>query len=428
MKVQRFEELYGHKLTVRELVENYYENTKTGEVRAFNGKLNVRPPYQREFVYADERRNAVIDTVYRGFPLSIMYWCKLEDGSYELLDGQQRTISICKYVSGGFHIIIDHAGTKASKYFSGLTETEKAKILDYELEIYVCEGKSEEKMDWFRVINKAGLTLTEQELENAIHNGPWVTDAKRYFSAEDCNGYYSEGHVSNNHTYADYLNVKPSGESENSLERQKLMEIAISWAVNKYNLEHESKITLDDYMAMHERDDNALGLWRYYEDVMEWVKAKFVKYREYMKGVEWGKLYNRYHTLELDPEELETKITAVENKDITSSCLRNIFEYVITEDKTLINPRAFSDSDKRRKYNEQNGDCAYCHKHFDNYKDMQADHIVPWSKGGETTYDNLQLLCPKCNGAKSDHDEGYYPWDDRAYDAFEMEEEIPEGE
>ena len=162
-----------HKITVRELTDGFEDNNENG-VRAYGGKLDVRPPFQREFVYKEKQRDAVIDTLTQGFPLNVMYWATREDGTFEIIDGQQRTISICQYVNGDFAFNF--------RYFHNLQPDEQAQILDYELQVYICSGTDSEKLKWFKTINIAGEELTDQELRNAVYAGSWVSDAKRYFS------------------------------------------------------------------------------------------------------------------------------------------------------------------------------------------------------------------------------------------------------
>ena len=93
----------------------------------YGGTLNSRPKYQREFVYKDKQRDSVLETVQKNFPLNVMYWVKNEDGTYEVLDGQQRTISICEYVAGSFSL--------NSLYMHNLTNVEQDQILDYKFKI-----------------------------------------------------------------------------------------------------------------------------------------------------------------------------------------------------------------------------------------------------------------------------------------------------
>ena len=169
-----------HEISIREITENYIDNAENG-VTGYNGKLNIRPKYQREFVYKDKQRNAVIETIVKGFPLNVMYWVKNSDDAFEVLDGQQRTISFCQYVNGDFSI--------NSRAFQNLTITEQQQILDYKVMVYFCEGNDKEKLDWFKIINIAGEKLTDQELRNAVYTGAWLSDAKLKFSKSNCAAY-----------------------------------------------------------------------------------------------------------------------------------------------------------------------------------------------------------------------------------------------
>lgn len=169
-----------HEIKIRDIVYGYEDSRENGVV-GYGGKLNIRPAFQREFVYKEKQRDAVIETVIKGFPLNVMYWVEDENGNYELLDGQQRTISLCQYVNGDFSL--------NSRAFHNLTETEKNQILEYPLMIYICKGNDKEKLDWFKIINIAGIQLKEQELRNAVYAGEWLSDAKRYFSKNGCVAY-----------------------------------------------------------------------------------------------------------------------------------------------------------------------------------------------------------------------------------------------
>ena len=236
MLVKTYEEIFGRKLTVRDIVDGWDEDTKTGKVVAFGGKLNVRPPYQREFVYEMDKQKAVIDTIMKGYPLNVMYWAKNGD-RYELMDGQQRTISFCKYHEGAFSVDVEFGGKKSPKTFDGLIGSDKTKFLDYPVTVYICDGDDKEKLEWFKIINIAGIKLTDQEMRNAIYSSPWTVDAKKYFSRVDGLGYFSDGLTSNGHKYGDYLNVEggTKSEKESAVVRQKLLEIVLNWAVDEYN-------------------------------------------------------------------------------------------------------------------------------------------------------------------------------------------------
>lgn len=423
MLVKTYEEMFGTPLTIRDLVNGFTEDTKTGKVTGFGGKLDIRPPYQREFVYEMDKQKAVIKTVLAGYPLNVMYWAKKPDDTFELMDGQQRTISICKYYMDQYSVDIDVAGNKMIKTFSNLGDRQK-QFLDYPLTVYICEGSEDNKLAWFRIINISGIKLTDQEMRNAIYNGTWVTDAKRYFSREDGEGFRSEGHSSTGHPYGDYVNVVggKKSEKENAVVRQKLLEIVLKWAVDKYNREHKlpssDKMTIENYMDSHRSNPNARELWRYYEDVIEWVKSTFPDYKDFMKSVDWGILYNQYHnTTPVDAKDRVSKI--MQSADEISN-IKNVYLAVLADDLKYLNARSFDKKDMKRKYSEQSGKCAYCHNDFAE-SEMHGDHIRPWSKGGKTEYENLQMLCTSCNIKKSAYDVAYKPWDTSIYEDFDLE-------
>lgn len=419
MQVKTYEEIFGKKLTIKDIVEGFSEDTKSGKVIAFGGLLNVRPPYQREFVYEMAKQKAVIDTILKGYPLNVMYWAKNGDG-FELMDGQQRTISIAKFYQDQYSVDVEIAGKKSPRTFSGLIGSDKQDFLDYPLSVYICDGNEKDKLAWFQTINIAGVKLTTQEMRNAIYNGPWVTDAKRYFSRIDGEGYASEGHISNGHKYGDYIAVEggAKSEKETAVVRQKLLEIVLSWAADKYSRENGKKINVDDYMILHHGDVDARELWRYYEDVMEWVKETFPTYRSEMKGVNWGVLYNKYHhESQKNADTMANDIFKTASDEISNK--RGVYEAVLAKDIKFIHARSFDKKDTKWAYNKQNGICPYCHKRFAE-SDMQGDHIKPWSKGGVTERNNLQMLCVDCNGKKSGYDTQFNPWDEKDYVPFDL--------
>lgn len=288
-------------ITIEELVKDYKNHAEEGVI-GYGGRLDIRPPFQREFVYNDNQRKAVIDTVTKGFPLNVMYWSVREDGNYEIIDGQQRTISICQYVDGEFSLV--------DMYFHNLEENEKREILNYKLTVYVCSGTDSEKLDWFKTINIAGEELTEQELRNAVYHGSWVTEAKRHFSKTGCPAYQIGGK---------YLN--------GTAIRQDYLEIVIKWI-------NDNKI--NEYMAKNQHKPNANELWLYFQKVISWIEANFPKYRKEMKGLPWGDLYNNYKESELDPTKLELKVSRLmEDVDVTSK--RGIYQYILSgEERYLI--------------------------------------------------------------------------------------------
>lgn len=354
-----------HEITVREVAENYVDNAEEGVV-GYGGKLNIRPKYQREFVYDEKKRNAVIDTIRKDFPLNVMYWVKNGDGTFEVLDGQQRTISFCQYVKSDFSI--------DNRAFHNLTDTEKQQILDYKLMVYFCAGNDKEKLDWFKIINIAGEKLTDQELRNAVYTGTWLSDAKLKFSKSNCAAYLLS---------KDYVNGSPI--------RQEILETAIKWISNG---------EIEKYMSLHQHDPNANELWTYFRNVIEWVQLTFTTYRKEMKGIDWGGLYDRFKGEMFDAAKLEKEIQALMmDDDVTNK--KGIYPYVLTRNEKYLNIRAFTESQKRAAYERQNGICLKCGKHFE-LNGMEADHITPWSKGGKTSSENCQMLCQECNRRKSD--------------------------
>jgi hypothetical protein len=353
-----------HELTIRAVTENYVDNAEEG-VLGYNGRLNIRPKYQREFVYDDKKRNAVIDSIRKSLPLNVMYWAVNEDGSFEVLDGQQRTVSFCQYVNNDFSI--------DNRFFHNLTEPEKQNILNYKLMIYFCEGDDKEKLDWFRIVNIAGEKLFDQELRNAVYTGPWLSDAKLKFSKTNCAAYLLA---------KDYVNGSPI--------RQELLEIALKWI---------SKGEIEAYMAAHQHDPNANELWMYFRSIIEWVKLTFPNYRREMKGVDWGSLYDQFKNDVFDTDALENQVAdLMMDDDVTRK--RGIYPYVLTHDQRHLNIRAFSDNQKREAYERQKGVCVRCGKPFE-ISQMEADHITPWHLGGKTRADNCQMLCKQCNREKS---------------------------
>ncbi|MEI0747099.1 HNH endonuclease family protein [Brachyspira pulli] len=353
-----------NEILVKDIVKNYKNDIENGVI-GYNGRLNIRPAYQREFVYKDQQRDAVIDTVRKDFPLNVMYWVINERGNYEMLDGQQRTISICDYVDGKFSINY--------QYFHNLEKDEQEQILNYKLMIYICEGSNKEKLDWFKIINIAGEKLFDQELRNAIYTGEWLSDAKRYFSKNNCPAY----ELANN-----YMKGTPI--------RQDYLETAIKWISNN---------EIEKYMSENQHNTNANELWLYFQSVINWVNVIFPKYRKEMKGIDWGFLYNKFKNKKLDADKLERKITELmQDEDVTKKS--GIYEYLLDGNEKHLNIRTFSDNMKRETYERQNGICLKCKNHFE-ISEMEADHIKPWHEGGKTISENCQMLCRNCNRIKS---------------------------
>jgi len=351
-------------ITVRELT-NGYKNNEEGGVIGYGGKLDIRPPYQREFIYKDKQRDAVIDTITKSFRLNVMYWAVREDDNFEVIDGQQRTISISQFIEGDFAF--------NNRYFHNLQKDEQEQILNYKLMVYLCSGTDSEKLEWFKTINIAGEKLTDQELRNAVYSGSWVSDAKRYFSKNQCAAYGIGG---------DYLN--------GSAIRQDYLETTIKWI---------SSDEIESYMAKNQHEPNANDLWLYFQSVINWVNAVFSKYRKEMKGVDWGFLYNEFKDQKFDSKKLEQEISRLmEDEDVTNK--KGIYTYVLTKKEKHLNIRAFSQKQKREAYERQKGICAEFKEYFE-FEEMEADHITPWHEGGKTSAENCQMLCKEANRRKS---------------------------
>ena len=373
-------EIKLHEIKIRDIVDGYVDSQEDGVV-AYGGKLDIRPPYQREFIYNDKERNAVIDTINKNFPLNVMYWVKNGD-TYELLDGQQRTLSFCQYVNGDFSVNF--------RGFNNLTQTEKDSILDYKLMIYICDGTDREKLDWFKIINIAGEKLTDQEMRNAMYTGPWLYDAKRHFSKSNCVAY----NIASKYMNGDTL-------------RQAYLETALKWIAD------EQKIEIEDYMANHQNDSDADELWQYFVNVINWVEQLFLDtnknalYKNKMDYIQWGILYNKYHNNKYNSNIVREEAERLFSDPYVSD-KKGIFEYVLSEHKKedlrLLNIRVFDEKIKQTVYNKQNGICPDCKsqgidKHYE-INEMEADHVSAWSNGGSTDEKNCQMLCIHHNRLK----------------------------
>lgn len=358
-------------IPIRDLIAGYSNDPEIG-VRGYNGKLDIRPPYQREFRYDEAQKRAVINTIMKGFPLNIMYWSVVNDNEYEMIDGQQRTLSICEFYTHDFNIVDNDRGVL---FFNTLTDEEKEQFLNYKLTVYFCSGTDKEKLDWFRVINIAGEKLLDQELRNAVYVGPFVTDARRHFSKNGCPAYKAGG---------DYMTGK--------LEEQAYLETILKWAARKDNM------TIDKYMAVHQFEPNANKLWSYYMQIITWVRSTFIKYRKEMKGLDWGALYDEFGDGIYDTAALENQIhDLMEDDEIMKKS--GIYRYVLSEDLRDLSFRTFDKKQKREAYERQQGICVHCGKHFE-LEEMEADHITPWKEGGITVAENCQMLCRNCNRVK----------------------------
>ena len=364
-------------VTVGEITEGYVNNDELG-VRGYGGRLDIRPPYQREFIYNEKEQQAVITTVLSGYPLNVMYWVKRgEDAEcpFEVMDGQQRTLSLCEYVAGKFSYDFKN-------FFNQPADIQR-KILDYRLTVYVCEGEPSEKLEWFKTINIAGKPLNEQEINNAVYAGPFVSDAKRHFSKSNC-GAYRLG--------KDLVNGTPI--------RQDFLKKALEWMAD-HETRGGKRQTAVGYMAEHQHDPNANNLWSYFQSVLNWAVTNFdpKKFRRIMKGLDWAMLYDRYGTQTLDTVALGKRISNL-MRDSEIQKQNGIIPYVLTGDEHLLDLRAFPDDIKLAVWEEQGHRCTLCGKEFD-YEFMEGDHITPWRDGGRTVKENCQMLCKECNRRKS---------------------------
>ena len=359
------------KVTIRELVDKYSDSGDGGVV-GYGGRLNIRPPYQREFVYDPPERNAVIDSVLHGYPINAMYWMKQGPGSYELLDGQQRTISICQFRHDA--ISVEYDGTTHG--FDTLPDDIARKMLEYELMIYVCKGEDSERQKWFETINIAGKTLSKQEIRNAIYSGPWVNHAKGYFVGPRSNS-------NSMRKLGKYLGKKSDGRI-----RYSWLEKAISW----HKKENES---IESYMKDHKNNHSAVDMWNHLNTVIDWVEAIFPSYYKEMNGLDWGRLYREKAGKNWDPKDLDCKVKdLMAEGDVHRKA--GIWGFLLTGDKRLLGLRAFPDDMKATAYQRQNGNCKGCGEPKER-DEMHADHINPFAKGGPTTLKNLQMLCATCN-------------------------------
>ena len=363
-------------VTVRDITKGYVNNDEQG-VRGYNGLLDIRPPYQREFIYNDKEQQAVINTVLKGYPLNVMYWVKRNDDAecpYEVMDGQQRTLALCEYVAGKFSF-------EFKNFFNQPPDIQQ-RILDYELTVYVCEGEHSEKLEWFKTINIAGKPLNEQEILNAIYAGPFVSDAKRHFSKSNC-GAYKLG--------KDLVNGVPI--------RQDFLKVALNWMAEHEQREGKAQSRVG-YMSQHQHDPNANNLWTYFQNVLNWAITNFdmKKFKKIMKGLDWALYYDKFHDKTLDTVALAKEISAL-MRDSEIQKPGGIIPYVLTGEERHLDLRAFPEDIKLAVWEKQKHICPLCLKEFD-FEFMEGDHIKPWREGGRTVIENCQMLCRDCNRRK----------------------------
>lgn len=365
-------------IKVKDVMNGFEDNGDNGVV-GYGGKLDIRPAFQREFIYDSDEQQAVIHSVINGFPLNSIYWSVSGKDTYELLDGQQRIMSICNFCDGQFSIKVADGTPRA---YHNLSNEDKNKIMDYELTVYFCEGTDNEKLEWFKIINVQGERLNDQELRNAIYCGSWLTDAKLHFSriGSSAHGLSSK-----------YVKAVAN--------RQEYLETALKW------ISSSQSMTIEEYMSQHQHDSDASDLWIYYNAVIEWVKAKFPHYRNEMKGIDWGTLYNEYKNTKLDVAKLEKRIGELMLDDEVSN-KKGIYYYVLDGKEKHLNLRTFTVNQKNKAYAKCKGICRMCKEegrpktHYE-MEEMEADHIIPWIKGGKTEDKNCEMLCIEHNRHKS---------------------------
>ena len=376
-------------ITVEDICKGFVYNEYEGKgLFGLSGKLVIQPEYQRNYIYADGKKDvAVIDSLIKGYPLGLIYFVKVADDKFEVLDGQQRITSFGRYVTGKFPII-DANGIP--HYFGGLAEDLQKKIMGAKLTIYECQGDESEIKEWFKTINIAGVPLNEQELSNAIHSGPFVTKAKEEFS---------NSQNANIQKWSAYI----SGD----VKRQDYLKTALSWV---------SKGNVDDYMSRHRYDDNIIELKTYFTSVIDWVSSVFTDVESEMRGLDWGGLYERFHSNSYNPQEVHDKLRELYS-DYYVKNRKGVFEYILggCTDTKLLDVRIFDDVTKKTVYSQQTdkakkrgeSNCPLYALGNDNnrtriYKvtEMDADHVTAWSKGGATNIENCTMLCKTHNRAK----------------------------
>ena len=374
--------------TVKDICEGFVYNELEGKgLYGMNGKLTIQPEYQRNYIYADGKKDvAVIDSVLKGYPIGLIYFNRREDGQLEVLDGQQRITSLGRFVTSKFAIKQDGM----EQYFRGIAKDKQDKILGTKLLIYVCEGTESEIKEWFKTINIVGVPLNHQEVLNAIYSGPFVTLAKEEFS---------NSQNSNINKWSSYI----SG----VVNRQDYLECALDWV---------SHGNIEDYMSKHRHDTNINELKTYFNSVIDWVDGLFVDVYSEMRSIEWGKLYETYHKQPYNTKEISAKVSELYADEFVKN-KKGIFEYVLGgyKDSKLLEIRIFEERDKKTVYARQTKEaqekgvsncplCAIGHDANANkiwqLKDMDADHVTAWSKGGATDIKNCQMLCKTHNRAK----------------------------
>ncbi len=363
------------KIKVKDLIQDYFDDGDGG-VSGYGGKLTIRPPYQREFIYDMAQQEAVITSILKGYPLGEMYWGKTANGNFEIIDGQQRTISICAFANNEYSV--EEEGKPRN--CEDLTGHEA--FMEYPLTIHVCDGDDEARLDWFQIINSHGEPLNDQELLNATYSGPFVTEARRLFKSGGG---------------ADKLRAKHVG---GSALRQELLRTALEWKSGAMDAEKSAakRNIVAAYMSKHRKDaDEAQALYRHFNAVINWAIGTFgakapTSAKSVGKG--WGRLYREYGKNDLDRDYLQRRLKELTgNENIQRKA--GIYEYLLKgetlEAERHLNLRQFDPDIRMTAYEQQGGLCAITGEHLP-IEEMEADHKVPWSKGGGTTLDNCQMV------------------------------------
>ena len=380
------------KYTVKQICDGFEYNELEGKgLYGLSGKLTIQPEYQRNYIYADGKRDvAVIESALKGYPLGLIYFNKVEDGRLEVLDGQQRITSLGRFVKNKFAVKINGL----EQIFDGLNEEDQQKILNTELLVYICEGEGDnaeaEIKEWFKTINIAGIPLNVQEELNAVYSGPFVTLCKAEFS---------NSQNANIQKWQSYI--------KGVANRQDFLATALAWVSKGY---------VDGYMSQHRRDTNINEIKTYFNTVIDWVDSKFDDVYPEMCGLNWGELYERFHNNAYDHTELSAKVRELMSDDFVTNH-RGIFEYVLggCKDTKLLNIRLFDKTTMRKVYEQQTAkakekgvsNCPLCALGHESNREriwkiteMDADHVTAWSKGGDTSSKNCQMLCKTHNRAK----------------------------
>lgn len=376
-------------IKIKDICEGFVYNELEGKgLFGLSGKLTIQPEYQRNYIYADGKKDvAVIESILKGYPLGLIYFVKINDNKFEVLDGQQRITSFGRYVTNKFAVKDEN---EMEQYFDGIAEDKRQKILETPLLIYECEGKESEIKEWFKTINIAGVPLSEQELNNAIYSGPFVTLAKQEFS---------NSQNANVQKWSAYI--------KGNVNRQHFLERALDWV---------SKGNISDYMSRHRNDNNIKELKNYFSSVIDWVAGTFIDVESEMCGQEWGRLYELYYKNGYDPKQISIQVQELYGDSYIKN-RRGIFEYILggSTDTKLLEVRVFDEATKKSVYAKQkteaekkgNSNCPLCAVGNNTNKikiwslaEMDADHVSAWSKGGATDIQNCEMLCKTHNRAK----------------------------